>query len=199
MVFTGMAALFHVSEMVATAFQLVGVFAFAVGSCFSIGKLIAAMSDSGLFPSSFALRTRGAQSPIVGCIVGQVLNVGVCVVALVWDSSVAFWPNIICIFVFLTYIVQLVGFLVLRMKLNRFPRQFTSPVGIVGAIFALCVFVVGVLSILIFHNKDIYVLPILLFVMTGYYYGYAKRSQTFSVAEMVLMMPAHVEIKNVNG
>jgi amino acid transporter len=149
------------------------------------------MADSKLFPNFLARRTKSANLPFYATCFGQFLAVLLSVFGFLFPASFKTWPSIISLFAFFTYGIQLIGFLSLKLKLNRFPREFSSPFGIPGALYALIVFVIGFIMCIVSNFYSIIVAVI--------YFLWARHRQMFSAAEKLVMLPVHAEIKNANG
>lgn len=81
----------------------------------------------------------------------------------------------------------------MKVKMNKLKRQFHSPFGIAGAVFAGLVFLIGIISILGFQD-DKYALiafTVLLFFFS-IYYQFIKKGQTLNPEEEKIMFVAHV-------
>jgi ethanolamine permease len=158
------------------------------------------MADSKLFPSFLSTRTRAANLPLNASIFGQFLALLLSIFGYLFpDAAATTWPSLISLFAFFTYIVQLVGFFSLRVKLTRFEREFRSPFGVMGAMFSLLVFAIGIIASIVESYYSILVAVIYMGIMSAYYHFWARHSQTFSAAEKLVMLPVHAEIKNANG
>jgi amino acid transporter len=167
--------------------------------CYAYSKLIAAMADSKLLPAILSRRTTGTAAPIYSLIFGQVIGLLFCVYAVLLSSDAMQWPNITAFCAFITYSIQMCGFVVMKTKLAHFKKEFSSPFGVAGGLFGLLVFVIGMFSCLIYHNKRLSIVAVYLILVSVYYGVYARHKQTFSNAEQLVVLPAHVEIRNANG
>jgi ethanolamine permease len=161
-------------------------------------KLISAMADSKLFPS-FLSRQLSNQTRIYALLVGQFIGIIFVAFAVLDEHTVVLWPNLVAFCAFGTYVMQLLGFINMRMKLSHFSKQYTSPFGIAGACVTIIVFSVGIVSCLWFHAGQIEIVAGYICLASGYYYFFARHQQIFSEAEHAVMLPAHAEIRNANG
>jgi hypothetical protein len=154
-----------------------------------------AMSDSKLLP-------RTLRRPLYALLWGNLASLVSLIPAMVDVTFLLLWPCIIGIYALLSYCIQIYGFLILRLKLESLPREFRSPFGVAGAAYSFAVFLLGIVSGLSCRAETmttIVVIAVYLVVMSVYYHAYAKHAQTFSAAEKILVLPAHVVILNANG
>jgi ethanolamine permease len=199
----GFSRIFGIDERQAICLQLLALF--GAGTClgYSICKLFAAMADSKLLPVFLSKRWRTTGVPVNALFVGHALALAAIVVPGIVDHDfILLWPDIIGAFAFWTYIIQLIGYCSLQIKLSHFPRYYVSPFGLNGALFAMAVLCVGLISSLAFREESlvtITVLAIQLVLTTLYYHLYARDRQTFSSAEKLVMLPAHADVLNANG
>jgi ethanolamine permease len=195
----GFNQLFHISDRAAACLVLAPDIGFSLCCCFAYSKLISSMSDSKLFPPLLSRRTRSSNMPVYAALCGQLLSVVFTVLVYVSESLIGFWPILIVAFAFLTYAIQLVGYISMQIKLASFEREFRSPFGIVGAVFALLVFVAGVVACCLAYWYTIPVVVVYFGILSTYYLLWARDRQTFSEDEKLVMLPAHVEIRDANG
>jgi ethanolamine permease len=191
------------SRQGAILLQCVGIFGYAVCATYALSKLLVAMSESRLFPSYLCRQRRESGVSIRALCVGS--GLGACSVfipALIDRRILLLWPNIVGSFSLFTYLVQLVGYIILRIKLTQFPRYYSSPFGIVGAVFAMVVFGTGlIVSLSLRSERVVTVIVGATFLITAslYYKIVAQRKQVFSAIEKVVMLPGHAELRNANG
>jgi amino acid transporter len=195
----GFARLYKISEQQVATIVFVCAFGFTLCTCYAYSKLLSSMADSNLFPKFLSTRTASANLPLNAICLGQLIAFVLSVIGLLCPSVTVSWPSIVGLFTFFTYIIQLVGFFSLRLKLDRFPREFSSPFGIIGGIYALVIFTIGTVTCIIDSYYSVVVVFVYLAMMSLYYQFKARHQQTFSNAEKLVMLPVHVEIKNANG
>ncbi len=125
-------------------FALIGLLASLQGIMFAAGRNMYSLSRAGYYPKFLSLTGRKHQTPWVALIVGAI--VGFIVLLLVqWISAssdaakTAANGIILFIAVFgavISYVMQMVSFVILRRKFPTAKRPYKSPVGVPGAIVA---------------------------------------------------------------
>lgn len=121
------------------AFALLGLLASLQGIMFAYGRNMYSLSRAGYYPKALSL-TGKRQTPYVALIVGAVIGfIALVVVDATGGSSspagaivlnIAIWGAVI------SYLLQMVSFVVLRRKFPNASRPYKSPVGIPGAVVA---------------------------------------------------------------
>lgn len=208
---TGLATILHLRHRLAVLVFLPVLYGNALVTLYSFAKLLSAMADSRLFPRflSFRVRKTGTISssttgtPLNALLLAAIIAVAaVSIPLLVTERAIAIWSLVMNFFAFVTYVVQLVGYCVLQVKLQDLSRRFASPFGLGGAVFALVVFVFATLSTVLGPDRPVATLQVsavFVIFLLMHYFCFAMHSQTFSPAEKRVMMPAHVGIRNANG
>lgn len=199
----GYSQIFNVTHNTATMIALPILYGMSTVICYSLTKLIAAMAESRLFPHVLARRVWSTRTPIfalgVACCAALLILI---VMALVDQSDFPQFSTILGVYALFTYCMQLISFIVLRLKLSSFPREFHSPFGIPGALFCMVIFLAGIACSLAVPHRTVPTIVvgiIYVAVVSMYYFWFAKHEQTFSVEEKAVVLPAHVGIKNANG
>ena len=81
----------------------------------------------------------------------------------------------------------------MKVKMNKLKREFHSPFGITGAVFAGLVFLMGIISIIGFQDDNY---PMVFFIISLFsfsiYYQFIKNDQTLNPEEEKTMFVAHV-------
>lgn len=161
------------------------------------------MAESKLFPKILARKYWRTKTNVfalgLGCIISMI---AITIPSLISDHIFVAWSFVLNFFAFVTYIVQLIGYCILQVKLREIPRDYESPFGLWGAIFAIFMFLLGIASTIAGKVRVVVTLEVAtvcFVVLTLYYYFYAMRVQTFSEAEKKVMLPVHVQIRNANG
>lgn len=199
----GFSQIFNVTHRTATLIALPVLYGSSTVTCYSLTKLIAAMAESRLFPKFLGRRAWNTRTPIfalgAACCISLFVLLGMGLTA---QKDFPHFTTIIGVYALLTYCMQSVSFIVLRLKLSTFPREFRSPFGIPGAIVCMVVFFAGIGCALSVSKRTIPAIVVgvvYIVAVSSYYFWFAKHSQTFSAEEKAVVLPAHVGIKNANG
>ncbi|MFD1720054.1 amino acid permease [Amnibacterium endophyticum] len=128
-------------------FALIGLLASLQGIMYAYGRNMYSLSRAGYYPQALSL-TGQRQTPWVALLVGGVIGYAALVLVQVTggDSGVAgaVVLNIAVWGAVISYMLQMVSFIVLRRRFPRAVRPYRSPVGVPGAVVA------GVISLAIF-------------------------------------------------
>jgi ethanolamine permease len=164
-------------------FALIGLLASLQGIMFAYGRNMYSLSRAGYYPKFLSLTSKKYQTPWVALLVGGVVGFVILVAvqylsSLSDDLSAAANGVILLIAVFgavISYMMQMISFIVLRRKFPNAKRPYKSPTGVVGAVIAGIVafasflgillnptFLVAVVTFLV-----IYVVGIVLFALIG--------------------------------
>jgi ethanolamine permease len=121
------------------AFALLGLLASLQGIMFAYGRNMYSLSRAGYYPKALSL-TGKRQTPYVALIVGAVIGFIALVVVDATGGSgspagaivlnIAIWGAV------LSYLLQMISFVILRRKFPNAARPYKSPVGIAGAVVA---------------------------------------------------------------
>jgi ethanolamine permease len=164
-------------------FALIGLLASLQGIMFAYGRNMYSLSRAGYYPKFLSLTSK-RQTPAVALVVGGVIGFIILLVVLNVlplvneDAAVASQGIILLIAVFgavISYIMQMVSFVVLRRKFPNASRPYKSPVGVPGAIVAGIVAFAAFLGIVLNGTfvaavvtfVVIYVVGLLLFALIG--------------------------------
>ncbi|EQC29170.1 hypothetical protein SDRG_13043 [Saprolegnia diclina VS20] len=193
----GYMRIFHISAASACLLSIPATYATIFGFVYSFQKLTTAIASSKLLPAICCVRSfrHHAITLLIGC------SISYAICLMTWavpSMSRHIFP--VCILsASCTYAAQCVGYLYLRAKFKHLPREFTSPLGVFGAVFSLCVWVLNAVALMAFQNDGGAAVLAFLCVgglLTVYYYGYAKSRQTFSDEERKVLFVAHIAIFN---
>jgi ethanolamine permease len=120
-------------------FALIGLLASLQGIMFAYGRNMYSLSRAGYYPKALSL-TGKRQTPYIALIVGAVIGfIALVVVDATGGSSspagaivlnIAIWGAV------LSYLLQMVAFVILRRKFPNASRPYRSPVGVPGAVIA---------------------------------------------------------------
>lgn len=191
----GFELMFKCTSAVANGIVLPSQFAMAFGFLLPYGRLLQSMASSNLVPSFFGLKheTDIDKAMIIGSVFGYLFCIiGAYIPAIASSNALS---NICILAGFLSYFAQLAGFVMLRTRYSAVERQFYSPVGIPGVIFAGIIFAFGTVSVAFFQQDD-YAAFISVFVLvallTAYYYLFAKNTQILSKEEQDTVFKLHI-------
>jgi len=197
----GFSLMFDISDTNALILSLPATYATAYGFMLPTGKLLYSLASSKLLPEPLQWTTPFSGTPYVALIVGSTIGYLICI--MVYFNPL-FGGQIfsICILSsFLGYISQCVGYIAMQTKFQNIKREFHSPLGIYGAVYAMLFFGLCVLSVIVFQTNQYALICIaaLQLVLGMYYFGYAKGRQTFSPEKSKIMFVAHVITHNQAG
>ncbi|MDQ1598399.1 MAG: ethanolamine permease [Microbacteriaceae bacterium] len=164
-------------------FALVGLLASLQGIMFAAGRNMYSLSRAGYYPKFLSLTGRKHETPWVALIVGAVVGFIVLLVVQ-WISaaseaaSTAANGIILFIAVFgavISYVMQMVSFVILRRKFPNANRPYRSPVGVFGAVVAGAIAALtffGIVFVIdfrpaIFTGLIIFAAGILIFALVG--------------------------------
>ncbi len=117
---------------------------------FAYGRQIYSLSRAGYFPRWLSLTHRRRQTPHVALVVGAALGYAV---ALAIHGLGAEHPvgavllNMAVFGAVLSYVLQMLSFILLRVRLPAMERPFRSPLGLAGAVFALGIALVTLIAL----------------------------------------------------
>jgi ethanolamine permease len=165
-------------------FALVGLLASLQGIMFAYGRNMFSLSRAGYYPKFLSLTGKKHQTPwvalVTGAIVGYLILTFVLIVlpAISPDAGAAASGIILFIAVFgavISYIMQMISFVILRRKFPNALRPYKSPTGVPGAIVAGLIAVGAMLGILfnsvflaaVLTFLVVFVVGILLFALVG--------------------------------
>ncbi len=131
---------------------VVGLLASFHGIIFAYGRQIFSLSRAGYFPRVLSLTHKTRHTPHVALIVGAVLGFAVaCVVrALGTGSPVgAVLLNMAVFGAVLSYVLQMVSYVLLRRRFPDLARPYKSPLGMAGAVVALGISLVTLVALFV--------------------------------------------------
>ncbi len=128
-------------------FALIGLLASLQGIMYAYGRNLYSLSRAGYYPKWLSI-TGKRQTPVLALVVGAVIGVlllifvdatgGSAGTAGATTLNIAIWGAV------LSYIMQMISFVILRKKFPNAKRPYKSPTGIAGAVIA------GVIALVIF-------------------------------------------------
>ncbi|RHX99750.1 hypothetical protein DYB37_002017 [Aphanomyces astaci] len=194
----GFTRMFNISNATATLLAVPATFATAQGFMLSYSNILMAMANSKLLPAFLATRHASFGTPVNAMVSGTMVSFALCFVVDAWSLD-QYVFNACMLFAFTSYTAQCLGYIFLKTHHKTTKRLFTSPLGIGGAVFAMCVWVLNTIGIVAFqgdHQMSLIFVVLLVGVCSGYYHGYAKHHQSFSEEEQKIMLFAHIAIHN---
>jgi ethanolamine permease len=126
-------------------FALIGLLASLQGIMFAYGRNMYSLSRAGYYPKFLSLTSSRFKTPVVALVVGAVVGfiiliLVLIVLPLVSEAAAAAASGIILLVaVFgavISYVMQMISFIVLRRKFPNASRPYKSPSGIFGAVVA---------------------------------------------------------------
>ena len=146
---------------------------------FAYGRQIYSLSRAGYFPTWLSVTHGTRQTPARALLAGSALGFLVALgIHLAPQGSPvgAILLNMAVFGAVLAYVLQMVSFIVLRVRFPKMERPFVSPAGIAGAVVALLV--AGTTLIVLFlnpdYNKGVIGAAVWFLLGIGYYAGYAR-------------------------
>jgi ethanolamine permease len=122
---------------------------------FAYGRQIYSLSRAGYFPSWLSVTHRERKTPERALLAGSALGFGAALVMHLTPQGSPVGAVLLNMAVFgavLAYVLQMVSFVMLRLRFPRMERPYVSPVGIAGAVFAAVVAMATL--VVLFRNAD---------------------------------------------
>ncbi|KDO24832.1 hypothetical protein SPRG_09665 [Saprolegnia parasitica CBS 223.65] len=107
--------------------------------------------------------------------------------------------NVSFLFAMPTYMAHAYGYVFLRAKFPGLKRQFVSPLGRQAGVYAICVFGLCWISLLVCQDDSLFLSLVAVataMLLTVYYHCHAKRHQSLSEDERKIFFFAHVRQRN---
>jgi ethanolamine permease len=188
------AQIFNITIVRATALSIPAIYATGFGFTYYYGSQIRAMGKSGLANPWLGYDVPGFKTPIVALVFGFVVCMLVGLRYYWWkELKGESLLGISLMGASVVYCTQFISYIVLRLYYPTIKREFESPLGILGAVYGLCVFLLvfivlsGLESQLGIKAFCIYLGAILL-----YYYLVVRHRQTFSEEEKTVLFKAYL-------
>ncbi|ETI55420.1 hypothetical protein F442_01841 [Phytophthora nicotianae P10297] len=197
----GFTLLLDIPRKAATVLSLPATYATAFGFMWCYGKLIVAMATSKLLPSFLNKTTIQNDTPYAALIAGTIVSYALCLVVY-WAPSIGQYLFNICILSgFMSYTGQCIGYISLKHNYRNIKSsEFRSPFGSWGALYSMLVWVLSIVGIVAFQGNgsvETFVFLTVVALLTLFYFGYARKRQTFSPQENRVMLVAHVTKFNI--
>ncbi|RHY66204.1 hypothetical protein DYB34_007030, partial [Aphanomyces astaci] len=150
----GYALALNITLASATVMSIPATFATTQGLMMAFTNVISALATSKLLPPKLGARSATFNTPVYATLLGSTLSLGLCIADNVVGGMDAIMFNVSMLFMFAAYTSQCLGYIFLKLRHNDRPRAFRSPVGIPGAVFAICVWIVSIVSITGFQHDN---------------------------------------------
>lgn len=187
---------FKISTQTATILTLPATYATAFGFIWCYGKLISAMATSKLLPPILSQATETSETPYIALIGGSCLSYALCVLVYCFPTIDDYLFSVCITCAFMSYTGQCIGYISLKLNYRNIKSSnFHSPCGIPGALYSMCVWILGIIAIAGFQGHNGAEICSFLVICCGlslYYFSYAKKRQTFSAQENRILLVAHV-------
>ena len=191
----GFQLMFNTTSKMILILSIPATFATAYGFVYSFSKMISAMGESKLWPDIFSWKHPTTDAPYIAIMFGCLLSFLACVASEYNPTFSATLFNVCILAGFVAYISQCYGYIMLQTKYSNLPREFRSPFGILGAVFAMCVFTLGIICVIFFQQDNYLAVSIyacILGFLSIYYFVYASGRQTISEEERKILFVTHV-------
>ncbi|RHY24481.1 hypothetical protein DYB32_008834 [Aphanomyces invadans] len=190
----GFSVSFNVTEVNSNLLSIPAIVAGLPGFSLATSNILAALARSNLVSTIVIHRSAPNKTPMRAIVLVSGLNIATSWALQSGHCTVLY--NLARALGFVAYIAQGLGFIAWRRRHNRVPRRYISPVGMAGATYSVVVFSLGCISTLCCQEDSFDALIAttgLVAVLTAYYHGYAKRHQTFSTDEHMLLFFGRIE------
>ncbi len=167
---------------------------------YAYGRQIYSLSRSGYFPVWLSVTNGARQTPARALVAGSVLGYGAALAihfAGQKSPTGAVLLNMAVFGAVVAYILQMVSFLLLRLRSPGLARPYRSPLGVVGAVLAIVI--AGVTLVTLFQNADYrpgvlgavawFGLGIVWFVVKGRHGLVLSPEEAFAVGQEVQVRP----------
>ncbi|ETW01738.1 hypothetical protein H310_06343 [Aphanomyces invadans] len=189
---------FNTTDDVSMWFVLPATFATGQGFVQSYTKVVSAMAGSHLVPEVLHRKHPTLHTPVNAIVGVSTVSFALCFVDFYGGLDTVLFNT--CIFLgCISYLSQCVGYIYLKKNFRTMERKFRSPVGKAGAIYAILIWAITMLSIAGFQEDSQVSFALVIGVLAScslYYAVYAKSRQKFSEEERKSLFFAHVANHN---
>jgi ethanolamine permease len=146
---------------------------------FAYGRQIYSLSRAGYFPQWLSETHGTRKTPQRALLAGSFLGIAVALAIHLTPQGSPVGAILLNMAVFgavLAYILQMVSFIVLRVRYPRIERAYVSPLGVAGAVIAAIIAVVTLVTLFQnqAYNKGVIGAAVWFLLGIGYYAGYAR-------------------------
>jgi len=197
----GFKIMFALPRNRATIFNLPATIMSGFGFMYFYGQQLLAMGKSGLLNPVFGKEIPGHNTPYVSLLVGSALGYMLCVIKWHYPDSDDQIYALSMLGAVTTYLSILASFIVFRWYFPTIKREFVSPVGVGGAVYAFLVFSLCFISVCGFQKDQIAitVYGVIIGVASIYYYLVVQKRQVFSEEEKTVMFKAYLMQSTFNS
>jgi ethanolamine permease len=198
---SGFVNTFKITDQMATVFAFVPYMATVSIYVFGFAKQMKALGASKLLPPIFSRTLGESNVPHVSLLVGCAFGYGLLLIAYfrgeIYTTSSLPVAVYIAAYIgtYLTYILVLISFIIFRVKYWNLKREFTSPLGIAGAVYGICGMLVLAYILIRYSSKsftDVKIFACFVGIISVYYFLYARYKQTFSEEEQKVMFVVYL-------
>jgi ethanolamine permease len=190
-----------ITERVATVFAWLPLLATVSIYMFGFAKQMKALGNSKLLPAAFGWTLAGTKVPYVALLVGSATSFGLLMICYLRVEYYPLSPLPAMLYLsgymctYSSFVIVMISFIIFRIKYYNLKREFTSPFGIAGAVYAMLGFLY-LLYILFKYTVGDYTYVKIYASLTGisifYYYFFARNWQTFSEEEQKVMFVVYL-------
>lgn len=186
--------MFDINLQHATALSIAPIYTSGFGFTYYYASQVRAMGKSGLAPLWLGYDIPHRNTPVPALIFGAIVGFLIGLRYFFWEAiqheslfSVSLQGAVI------VYCSQFISFIMFRLYYPTIKREFVSPVGIAGAIFGICVFLlVFIILAGLEASPGIIAFAVYIAVLTAYYFLVVVHRQIFSEEEKTVLFKAYL-------
>jgi ethanolamine permease len=188
------AQIFNISILRATALSIPAIYTTGFGFTYYYGSQVRAMGKSGLANPWLGYDVPGFKTPIVALVFGFVVCMLVGLRYYWWkELKGESLLGISLMGASVVYCTQFISYIVLRLYYPTIKREFESPLGLIGAVYGLCVFLLVFIILACLESQlAIKAFSIYLGVILLYYFLVVRHRQVFSEEEKTVLFKAYL-------
>ncbi len=166
---------------------------------FAYGRQIYSLSRAGYFPTWLSVTHGTRETPHRALLAGSALGFAVALAIHLTPQGSPVGAILLNMAVFgavLAYMLQMVSFIVLRLRFSRIERPYVSPAGITGAVVALAIagITLGTLFFNADYNKGVIGAAVWFVLGLGYYASYGRHRLVLAPEEESAFQHAREEL-----
>lgn len=156
---------------------------------FAYGRQIYSLSRAGYFPRWLSVTHATRKTPHVALVVGATLGFAVALFIHFLGSEHPVGAVLLNMAVFgavISYVLQMLSYILLRVRFPKLPRPYRSPLGIPGAVVALVIALVTLVTLFVIDEEfRLVVIGAAIWYVLGlvYFAAYARRRLVYSPEE----------------
>jgi len=190
----GYALMFAIPTKTALLISLPATITYGMGYMYFAGKQLSAMGRSGLLPFYLGNEIHIRNTPVAAHVASAVLGLAVCFILYYEEQSKVELNNVVILSAMATYLSIFVSFVFFRMYFPTIKREFTSPLGVYGAVYGFLVFTLCFISVSGYQDTfyAIETFAVSTIIISIYYYFVVQKRQVFSDEEKTVMFKAYL-------